>query len=79
MLRKKKIIRILPWNCASVKQCQLIIEKLVCGADADALQETLQIDGEMIVAGFHSFYNKNNFEQANLVRDYMMAVEVDIS
>lgn len=39
-----KNVCILPWNCANVKQCQPIIEKLVYSADVFVLMLALEID-----------------------------------
>lgn len=74
-----KNIRIIYWNCASVKQRGLILDNLVYMSDIFAIQETRLGDGLLHVTGFNCFYNRRHLGMAILVRDTIVASELDMS
>ena len=74
-----KYLRILYWNCSSVKQRRPILDNLVYTADICALQETQLGDRMLKIAGFQTFYNRTHLGQAILIRDDIGAYEVDMS
>uniref|UniRef100_A0A0B7BHA2 Endonuclease/exonuclease/phosphatase domain-containing protein n=1 Tax=Arion vulgaris TaxID=1028688 RepID=A0A0B7BHA2_9EUPU len=64
-----KHIRILYWNCRSVRQRGPVLEKLIYEADIIALQETRlhQVD-RLKFAGSNAFRNDTHLDQTVLVR-----------
>lgn len=74
-----KCLRIIYWNCASVKQRGPVLEKLVFCADIVALQETRLDEDRLNVAGFQCFYNRRHLGLAILVRDDIVVTEIDMS
>jgi exonuclease III len=72
-------IRIVYWNCASVRQRRPTLDKLLYGSDIMVLQETNLGNGRVRSDGFKEFYNRRHLGQAILVRDNMTASEVDMT
>lgn len=71
-----KNVRKLYWNCVSVDQQRLILDKLV---DIIAFQETNVGDATIRLHGFPTFYNRVHLGQAILVRENLQASEIHMS
>ena len=73
-------LRVLYWNCTSLKVREATAEKLTYGADIVCLQETKLGEKKAVhIEGFSAVYNRSGHGQVILIRDTIKFCELDVS